>query len=235
MAANFVVESTSQVTRVREIVFAGDQVRLAGQIDYPQHTPISGYFPLLFILQGAGGNARDAYLHYAELALRCGYAVFRWDKRGTGRSGAGGIGSTTQDAVNAFETAIHQSRIDPNRVVILAQGEGSLLLGNAYGLFARQVSINGVVLARNMLDRKAILAINCPVQIVMGAQDWLDWREYAQAAGEAHQAAYPHGAASFVAHNANRRLMVGEGDQARFHSGAQQVMADWLIDRTQAV
>ena len=41
-------------------------------------------------------------LHYADVALEAGYAVFRWDKRGTGRSGSGGLGSPIEDAVKAY-------------------------------------------------------------------------------------------------------------------------------------
>jgi len=37
-----------------EVVFAGDQVRLAGQIDYPLPSPYQNTFPLLFMLHHAG-------------------------------------------------------------------------------------------------------------------------------------------------------------------------------------
>src|SRR5687768_15080584 len=102
----------------RELRFAGDGVLLAGQIDYPlTPRPAAGY-PLLFILHHAGCNTRDCYHDYAEMALETGFAVFRWDKRGTGRSGAGGRGSVTQDAVNAYEVAMEQPNVDRHRVVV---------------------------------------------------------------------------------------------------------------------
>ena len=105
------------VRHTREITFAGDGVPLSGQIDYPQTpAPVAGY-PLVFILHHAGCNAREDYQHYADAALRGGFAVMRWDKRGTGRSGAGGRGSTTQDAVNAYEAALEQPKIDREHVI----------------------------------------------------------------------------------------------------------------------
>ncbi len=122
MAANYVLESTNRPNQVRELVFAGDNVRLAGQMDYPAApAPVDG-FPVIFILHHAGGNTREDYEHYAALGLESGWAVFRWDKRGTGRSGAGGRGSTLKDAVNAYEVALQQPRINPRRAVVLAQG-----------------------------------------------------------------------------------------------------------------
>jgi uncharacterized protein len=230
MASNYVLERAHEVESVREIAFAGDGVRLSGQIDYPHMAPrrSSGY-PLIFILHHAGCNTREAYSHYAQAGLSCGYAVFRWDKRGTGRSGAGGRGSTTLDAVLAYETALEQPHIDPRRAVILAQNEGTLLLGDSFGLFARLQRPHGVILAGNMLDARAILAIDAPVQVVLGQRDWNDWSSYAREACAAHNQVYPHGASYYVAPDADRRLMIGEGSQRQFHHGAERIMRDWLL------
>src|SRR6185295_12539546 len=120
MPANQVLERL-QIGHTEELVFAGDGVRLSGQIDYPTPLPHQHSFPLLFVLHHAGCDARDGYLPFAEAGLAAGYAVFRWDKRGTGRSGAGGRGSTTQDAVNAYEIALEQAHVDRKLVIILAQ------------------------------------------------------------------------------------------------------------------
>jgi len=99
-----------------ELTFAGDNVRLAGQLDYPDRPKPEQGYPLLFVLHHAGCNARADYGHYARMGLMKGYAVFRWDKRGMGRSGASGRGSTTQDAVNAYEIALSQPGINRRRL-----------------------------------------------------------------------------------------------------------------------
>lgn len=229
MAASYIIERACAVDQTCEIAFAGDGVRLAGQMDYPQNAPALGSgYPLVFTLHHAGWKSRNDYRHYAHLALSSGFAVFRWDKRGMGRSGGGGRGSTTQDAVNAYETAISQDGIDHNRVIILAQGEGTMMLGSAYGLFARIQPPAGVILVGNMLDEKAILAINSRVQIIQGEHDWNLPSDYALAAAAKHAKTYKHGAAFYVARDASRELTIGEGDAQSFHFGAAHTIRDWL-------
>ncbi|GAB4513863.1 MAG: alpha/beta hydrolase [Anaerolineae bacterium] len=229
MASNYVLERTRQENRVREITFAGDKVSLAGQMDYPaERPPLSGTYPLVFVLHHAGGNTRADYEHYTRMALRAGYAVFRWDKRGTGRSGASGRGSATQDAVYAYEAALDQPMIDNRRVVILAQNEATLLLGDTFGLFARLQAPAGVILVGNMLNEEAVLAITAPVCIIQGEYDWNQWKRYARAACAAHNEAYAYGADYYVAGETHRTLMVEDHQQLRFHKGARSAMQDWL-------
>jgi uncharacterized protein len=226
MAANQFFENQQSVERSRELVFAGDNVCLSGQIDYPLSASPHEGFPLLFILHHAGSEDREWYSSFAQIALQCGYAVFRWDKRGTGRSGAGGGGSTTQDAVNAYEIALEQPFIDHYRTVILAQGAGTALLGSSYGLFARIQSPYGVILASNMLDEEAILAIDTRVEIVMGEGDWNPWEKYGEAACESHNHAYRHGASFYFIPNADRKLMDLQDNTLHLEAGG--VIKYWL-------
>jgi uncharacterized protein len=228
MTSNRVLESVIAAERTTEINFAGDGVLLAGQIDYPESPPPRSGYPLIFILHHAGGNARDAYEHYAQAGLNCGYAVFRWDKRGTGRSGAGGYGSTTQDAVNAYEIALEQPFVNRKQVVIVAQGAGTTLLGSSFGLFARLQHPYGAILTANMLDERAVLAIDTRVGIIVGQNDWIPWKQYAKAACEAHSAAYQHGAEYYVAPYGDRTLMDTRDPNQGFHMGVQHVIEDWL-------
>jgi len=231
MASNYVLERALQTQNSREISFAGDGVRLAGQMDYPSAPPdSSGTYPVIFILHHAGWHNREDYAHYARLALSCGFAVFRWDRRGTGRSGAGGYGSTTQDAVYAYETALDQPQIDPRRTVILAQSEASLMLGESYGLFARVQPPLGVILAGNMLPPSGITAIDTRVQVLVGENDWFDWHSYARDAVAAHNGTYNHGATFYVAQDANRMLLVDKNDNLALHFGAMKFIRDWLLD-----
>jgi uncharacterized protein len=203
-------------------------VRLAGQIDYPAIPVPDGGYPLLFILHHAGCNTREYYRDYADIALSAGFAVFRWDKRGTGRSGAGGRGSTTQDAVNAYEMAVEQANINPRRAIILAQGAGTGMLGSSYGLFARIQPPYGVILVSNLLDPQSILAIETRLEIIMSEDDWNPWQQYGEAACESHNAAYKFGASYYVAPNADRALADLTDDQQTFHPGARKVIHDWL-------
>lgn len=229
MASNQVLEGITKPSHVQELVFAGDGVRLSGQIDYPYSPPPQGQYPLIFVLHHAGCEAREGYQHFADIGLECRYAVFRWDKRGTGHSGAGGRGSTTQDAVNAYEIALDQPKIDHKRVIILAQGAGTALLGSSFGLFARIQHPYGVILATNMLDETAIKAIDTRVQIIVGQDDWNPWQKYGKAACDAHNATYRHGASFYVAPFADRSLRDQRSDPPVFHAGVRAIMRDWLL------
>lgn len=216
----------------RELQFVGDGVHLAGQIDYPVKPVPSNGFPLLFLLHHATYSARADYADYADLALETGYAVFRWDKRGTGRSGAGGRGSTTQDAADAYDVALQQPQVNRRRVIIAALGAGTALLGSAFGLFARLQQPHAVLLIANMLDERAILAVNAPIYIVAGEHDWNAPREYATAAAQAHAVTYPYGAEASIVRDSDRMLNVAEGG---LHPDARKGISEWLlhIQRTQ--
>ncbi len=228
MTANRV--AGSYIQHSTELVFAGDHVELSGQIDYPDSPPPADGYPLMFILHHAGYNNRDWYKPFAEVGLQNGYAVFRWDKRGTGRSGAGTQGSVTQDAVNAYEIALEQPNVNHRRAVIFAQDAGTGLLGNAYGLFARIQTPYAVILASNMLDENAVLAIDTQLHILVTESDWNPWQQYARAACAAHNQAYAHGASYYViAGDVDRKLIEGRS----LPPTARSVLSDWLQDLCQ--
>jgi alpha-beta hydrolase superfamily lysophospholipase len=223
MTANQVVERQRTV----ELDFAGDHVRLSGQMDYPDTPPPPDGFPLMFILHHAGCESRDWYWPFAQIGLQNGCAVFRWDKRGTGRSGAGGRGSATQDAVNAYEIALDQPFINRRHVVILAQDAGTALIGDAYGLFARIQKPQAVILASNMLDEKAILAVDTRVCILVAESDWNPWQRFARAAAHAHSQTYTHGADYYVIPGKIDRKLI---EDEVLPPTARTILADWFHD-----
>ena len=231
MASNQVLDLIQSVPT--EIVFAGDEVRLAGQIDFPDTPRPENGYPLVFVLHHACCNAREDYADYAQIALVNGYAVFRWDKRGTGHSGDGGRGSTTQDAVNAYEVALAQPDINRKRVVILAVGAGSALLGSSFGLFARAQHPYAVLLVANMLDAEEILALDTRIKIMMSPEDWNLPETYGEAAAKAHKHAYHHGASFFLTDGGDRLLMTEDiYGRTSLHSSARKVISDWLNSLT---
>jgi alpha/beta superfamily hydrolase len=215
----------SELSVSREFMFAGDEVRLAGQMDYPVTSQTPSGFPLLFVLHYAGSTTRDDYQGLAAVALECSYAVFRWDKRGTGRSGGSARGSAVQDAVNAYAVALEQPGINRRRVVVAAYGAGTSLLGSAFGLFARLQHPHAALLIANKLDSDAILALDCPVQIVAGDAELTPWKPYAEEASLSHRRTYAHGAAFALASGADHLLRLPNGE---LHSGARDVIRAWL-------
>ncbi len=216
--------TTVTLSAGQEVVFAGDGVRLAGQIDLPDGPAPAGGYPLLFILHHASAPTRDKYRPFAELALEVGYAAFRWDRRGAGRSGGGGKGSTTQDAVCAYEIALEQAGINRRAVVILALGAGTALLGSSFGLFARAQRPAGAMLISNQLDDRQILALDTRLLLISGSDDWNTPAHYAVGAARAHRAVYRYGAESFIAPNADRMLQTEDG----LHPRACKEIQRWL-------
>jgi hypothetical protein len=208
------------------VLFAGDDVRLAGQMDYPQGgAPAAGY-PLIFIIQHATSNSRKEFEPITKLGTEMNAAVFRWDKRGTGASGSGSSGSVTVDTLKAYETAIAQPQINPAQVIIYAQNEGTMLLGEAYKRFRQIRKPRGIVLAGNMLDEKSVLVLDVPLHIIVSKNDWNAWQTYAEAAADAHAEKYKMPPSFYVATNTNRRLMYTNG--GTFHRGAELSIKHWL-------
>ncbi len=220
MASNLIATAI----RSHEIIFAGDQVGLSGQIDAPDHKTRRTY-PLLFVIHHAAAPSREGYTSFTDLALECNYAVFRWDKRGSGRSGGSARGSTIQDAVNAYEIALEQAVVRRQHAVILAFGAGTALLGNSFGLFARVQRPAGVLLVSNQLNSRQILAMDTRVLLVSGSGDWNATPEYTALPALAHRKTYSHGADAFVAPDADSMLMMVSGDM---HPRARKEIATWL-------
>jgi uncharacterized protein len=230
MATNYeVIKGGIEDSQSREVIFAGDGVCLAGQVDYPADAASSpcGY-PLIFVLHHAGGNTRRDYDHYAHLGLNNGFVVFRWDKRGTGKSGAGGRGSPLQDAINAYQTALSQPGINKEKVIILAQGEGTLMLSDLFEDFAKVQQPYAALLVGNLLDKDDVVKIKTRVQIIIGANDWISWELYGRDACAAHNESLDYGARFSVAHHADRLLIDTRYPDQRIHIGAKQIIKDWL-------
>lgn len=228
MAANINFDSALNASQSREVFFAGDSVFLAGQIDYPDApAPVEGY-PLLVIFHHAGGHTRSDYNAYAAAALEVGFAVFRWDKRGAGRSGGGARGSTLNDSINAYKIALAQPGINRHSAVIMALADGTLMLHDVFELLCAVQKPRGALLLGNMLDRQQILALKIPLQVLMGDNDWISWQVYGREASAAHANAYAYGTRFDVVHFADRLLIDLRMPDGLLHAAAKQVIKDWL-------
>jgi len=228
MATNLEYDDLLHSNQARDVPFAGDTVFLAGQIDYPYTpAPLEGY-PLLVILHHAGGRIREDYTPYADTALEMGYAVFRWDKRGYGRSGSGGRGTTRQDTLNAYKVALSQPAVNRARVIVLALADGTLMLRDVFEALAQVQQPHAALLLGSLLDHEQILAIKTRVYILMGDNDWISWDTYGREASHAHAAAYPYGAQFNVVHFADRLLLDTRTRARALHLSAKQLIKDWL-------
>jgi pimeloyl-ACP methyl ester carboxylesterase len=121
----------------RELVVpAPDGGKLAGTLTVP---PGPGPFPALLLLSGSGQQDRDEtifghkpYLILADRLTRDGFAVYRFDDRGTGKT-TGAIGTLDTEIADAgavVELLATQPEIDPKRIGIIGHSTGGMVTPN---------------------------------------------------------------------------------------------------------
>lgn len=190
-------------TMAQEVSFQSeDGTRLAGQLDRP---PGQVRPPLIFIIHHSGAVDRDAYQYLAARLVPAGYAVFRFDKRGTGRSEGTYGCCEDSDALAAYRAAVTQDDIDTQRIFIVAQSIGTRILAERFEEFARIHQPAGVVLLSSLLPGEDILAIKAPLHIIISDSE-LNLAALGEDAVKAHQAAYNYGASYFIAPHTEHTL-----------------------------
>lgn len=222
----------------REVHFISEGVELAGELDLPLRKDLA---PLVFIIHHSGPVTRDAYGYMAELLIEAGFAVFRFDKRGVGKSGGEYGCCEAKDALAAYQAAVTQPGIDPTRILIVAQSIGTIHLADRFAEFVAIRPPLGVVLLSSLLGPEQIRAIAAPVHVIVA-----DSEEALAAisvdAVEAHRQTWPYGATYFVADHSEHTLFdIADGPIdwsnpgwiRRYHRGAMQSMIDWLKEAAQ--
>ena len=161
---------------VVETTFQSVDATVAGQWEFPERTPA----PLVVIVpaspnvdrhglpKGADVEPEDGI--YAQLAaklLERGYAVFRFDSPGTGRSGRGRFATERSTALEAYTRAVDHARVDTDRVFLLGHSGST---DTVVGIFQRYHDANplaGVVLLSNRVGETDLLRVEAPVLIVV--------------------------------------------------------------------
>jgi len=122
-----------QPARIEEITFQSGEFTLVGDLRLPEGT---GPFPLVLFVHGSGPIDRTFFGYYRpimERMLRAGYAVFSWDKPGTGES-TGVLGGRrvyhqrAQIVLNAIEIMKARPEIDPQRIGLWGISQASYVM-----------------------------------------------------------------------------------------------------------
>ncbi|MGC8801515.1 MAG: alpha/beta hydrolase family protein [Chloroflexus sp.] len=218
----------------REVVFSTDDgVTLAGELTLPRY---SDQPPLVVIIHHAGPVDRDAYGYLAELLVVRGYAVFRFDKRGTGVSGGVYGCCEAEDALAAYRAAVTQPDIDPRRVFIVAQSIGTRYVAASFPEYVAAMPPCGVALLSNLLGPVDIIAIAAPIHVIV-ADSEPDRQRIGPDAVAAHNARWSYGASLYIAEGAEHTLFDirnGPIDWSnpnwvqRYHRGAMASLLNWL-------
>jgi pimeloyl-ACP methyl ester carboxylesterase len=216
----------------REIRFESGGVPMAGELDLP----FADGPPLVFIVHHSGPVARDAYGYLAEILTRAGYAVMRFDKRGTGASGGAYDCCEADDMLAAYAAVLNETGFDACRVFVVAQSIGTTHVAERFGQMISIRPPQGVVLLSSLLQPRDIVAISVPVHIVVSDSE-PDLDAISRAAAQAHRAEFSSGATYYVASGSEHTLFdVGSGPidwsdpswVTRYHRGAMRSVVDWL-------
>jgi len=103
---------------------------------------VTGPAPVVVIVNGPGPRDRDGTTfgipmigQLAGALAEAGYAVVRFDGRGTGRSGgrteSAGISEYAEDVIGIVAWLRKRKDVDPNRIALVGYGEGAAIAMNA--------------------------------------------------------------------------------------------------------
>lgn len=127
-------DPTAVPIEVEEITFQSDHFTVVGTLQMPT---AEGKHPAIIMVHGDGGiNRTDSgkYRPIMERFLRAGYAVFSWDKPGTGKStgefvdGAWIITDWASILVDAVELLEEHLAIDPDRIGVWGISQGGYVM-----------------------------------------------------------------------------------------------------------
>lgn len=159
-----------------ETTFKSVDAEVAGQWEFPDVTPA----PLVLFVPASTGVDRyglppgfadnpeiGIYEQLAKKLLAAGFAVFRYDQPGTGRSGRGNFATARSTALEAYRRAVDHARVDPSRAFILGHSAGTDAVA---GIFTRYDQINplaGTILMSNQVGETEIVRVSCDTLVVV--------------------------------------------------------------------
>ena len=235
--------SIDQRKRIVETTFQSVDATLAGQWDFPDRSPA----PLVVIVPSSASLDRNGwppamgedpdegiYARLTDTLVQNGFAVFRFDGPGTGRSGRGHYSTDRSNALEAYTRAVDHARVDPASVFMLGHSKGSTTVATIYGRYKHVLPPAGVVLVHNSVGEQMSLQIDAPLLIVNPAKDPDDRYRYGEFVVEAR--------ANKEDRKLATELVIVQGaepgglappdpehpDTIRMHPKATQAIVDWL-------
>lgn len=164
-------------SRVVETTFKSVDATVAGQWDFP----VNGSAPLIVLIPPTGkidrngwppgsddASEKGIYEQLADALVAKGFAVFRYDVPGAGRSSPGRWSTPRSSALEAYTRAVDHARIDPQRVFLLGHSSGSSTIAAIFSRFQQVNPLAGVILLANTVGEREILEISVPILVIVG-------------------------------------------------------------------
>lgn len=159
-----------------ETTFESVDATVSAQWEFPARTPA----PLVVLLPASEAVDRDGlppgygedpstgiYAQLAKKLLDAGFAVFRYDSPGTGRSSPGQYSTVRSTALEGYTRAVDHPKVDRSRVFLLGHSASTDTIAGIYPRFASVCPPTGAVLLANIVGETDIVRIEAPALIVV--------------------------------------------------------------------
>ena len=159
-----------------ETTFESVDATVSAQWEFPAHTPA----PLLVLLPASEAVDRNGlppgygedpatgiYAQFARKLLGAGFAVFRYDSPGTGRSSPGQFCTVRSTALEAYTRAVDHPKVDREHVFLLGHSSSTDTIVGIYPRYAAVRAPAGVVLLASVVGETDIVRVDAPTLIVV--------------------------------------------------------------------
>jgi pimeloyl-ACP methyl ester carboxylesterase len=179
-----------------ETTFESVDATVSAQWEFPARTPA----PLVVLLPASEAVDRDGlppgygedpstgiYAQLARKLLDAGFAVFRYDSPGTGRSSHGQYSTVRSTALEAYTRAVDHPKVDGAHVFLLGHSQST---DTVVGIYSRYAAIRppaGVILLANLVGETDMVRVDAPTLIVVSDKTPDDIYQYGQFPTDARQ------------------------------------------------
>lgn len=159
-----------------DTTFKSVDATVSAQWEFPDRTPA----PLVVLLPANSAVDRDGlppgfgadpakgiYAQFAKKLLAAGFAVFRYDSPGTGRSSSGEYCTDRSTALEGYTRAIDHPKVDRKQVFLIGHSASTDTVVGIYPRYAAVDPPAGVILLANIVGETDLVSVDAPTLIVV--------------------------------------------------------------------
>ncbi|MBI5505768.1 MAG: alpha/beta hydrolase [Deltaproteobacteria bacterium] len=167
---------TSAGIELVETTYKSVDATVAAQWEFPARTPA----PLVVIVPASESLDRNGlppgygedpatgiYSQLAAKLLDAGFAVFRYDAPGTGRSSPGRYSTVRSTALEGYTRAVDHAKVDPDHVYLLGHAAGTDTVVGIYSRYEAVRPLAGVILLSNRVGETDMVQVLAPTLLIV--------------------------------------------------------------------